>query len=110
MGALAEKLADRVVITDDNPRLEDGDAIVSEIRSGMAAPAAAHVERDRERAIRHAIAGAEPGDVMLIAGKGHEDYQEIGAKRSRFSDAGVVRKALLERASASREAQPETQE
>lgn len=110
MGALAEKLADRVVITDDNPRLEDGDAIVNEIRSGMAASAAAHVERNRERAIRHAIAEAEPDDVVLIAGKGHEDYQEIGAKRCRFSDADAVRKALLERASASREAQPETQE
>ena len=98
MGALAEKLADHIVITDDNPRLEDGDVIVSEIRSGMAAPPRAHVERDRERAIRHAIAEAGSGDVVLIAGKGHEDYQEIGAKRSRFSDAEAVREALLERA------------
>ena len=99
MGALAEKLADRTVITDDNPRLEDGDAIVSQILSGMKTPAAAHVERDRESAIRRAINEAEPGDVVLIAGKGHEDYQETGTSRSHFSDAGVVRKALLERAS-----------
>ena len=107
MGAVAEKLADQTVITDDNPRLEAGDAIVSEILSGMAAPAAAHVERDRERAIRHAIAAAEPGDVVLVAGKGHEDYQEIGARRSRFSDADVVREALLERAPAASRAQAE---
>ena len=98
MGGLAEKLADRTVITDDNPRLEDGDAIADQILSGMKTSAAVHVERDRERAIRQAISEAEPGDVVLIAGKGHEDYQEIGAKRKPFSDAGVARDALLERA------------
>ena len=98
MGALAEKLADNTVITDDNPRLEDGDAIVSQILSGMTAPKAAHLERDRERAISHAIGQASPGDVVLIAGKGHEDYQQIGAERREFSDAGVVRQALRRRA------------
>ena len=98
MGAFAEKLADHTVITDDNPRLEDGDAIVSQILSGMTAPKAAHLERDRERAISHAIGQASPGDVVLIAGKGHEDYQQIGAERREFSDAGVVRQALRRRA------------
>ncbi len=99
MGALAEKLADHTVITDDNPRLEDGDSIVNQILSGMAAPGTVHVERDRERAIAHAIAQAEPGDVVLIAGKGHEEYQQIGARRRHFSDAGVARQALIRRAS-----------
>jgi len=98
MGALAEQLADHVVITDDNPRREDGDAIASQILSGMKAPGAAGVERDRERAIARAIAAAAPGDVVLIAGKGHEDYQQIGAEKRRFSDAEVARAALSRRA------------
>ncbi len=98
MGALAEQLADHVVITDDNPRREDGDAIASQIRSGMKTPGAAAVERDRERAIAGAIAGAAPGDVVLIAGKGHEDYQQIGTEMRRFSDAEVARAALSRRA------------
>lgn len=98
MGALAEQLADHVVITDDNPRREDGDAIASQIRSGMKTPGAAAVERDRERAIAGVIAGAAPGDVVLIAGKGHEDYQQIGTEMRRFSDAEVARAALSRRA------------
>lgn len=96
MGAIAEKLADQTVITDDNPRLEDGDMIVSQILSGMSAPV--HVERDREQAISHAIGQAAPGDVVLIAGKGHEDYQQIGAERRHFSDAETVQRALAWRA------------
>ena len=97
MGALAEKLADHTLITDDNPRFEDGDAIVSQILSGMKAPGAAHVERDREQAIARAVALAGPGDVVLIAGKGHEDYQQIGATRRHFSDAEAAREALWRR-------------
>ena len=97
MGALAEKLADHTLITDDNPRLEDGDAIVSQILSGMKAPGAAHVERDREQAIARAVAMASPGDVVLIAGKGHENYQQIGATRRHFSDAEAAREALWRR-------------
>ena len=98
MGELAQKLADHVVVTDDNPRLEDGGAIIAQILSGMSAPAAAHVERDRKRAIHRAIAGAGAEDVVLIAGKGHEDYQETGAGRIHFSDADAVNAALRERA------------
>ena len=94
MGALAEKLADHTIITDDNPRLEDGGAIVSQILSGMNSPRAAQVERDRKRAIALAIDQAAAGDVVLVAGKGHEDYQQVGAERRWFSDAGVVREAL----------------
>ena len=82
MGAIAERLADRVIVTDDNPRTEDGDAIVADILKGLAAPAA-RVDRarscQRHRA-RHR-ARATPGDVVLIAGKGHEDYQIVGTER-----------------------------
>ncbi len=86
MGRIAERLADRVVVTDDNPRGEDGDRIVADILAGMGTPGAARVERDRERAVRAAHAEAEPGDLVLIAGKGHEDYQQVGAERRPYSD------------------------
>ncbi len=109
MGALAEKLADHAVITDDNPRLEEGDVIVRQILSGMAAPAKALVERDRGRAIEHAVTAAAPGDVVLIAGKGHEDYQETAAGRRRFSDTEVARRALRRRAAVASGSQPESQ-
>ena len=96
MGALAERLADRVLLTDDNPRSEDGDAIVAAIRAGMARPEAALVERNRAAAIRRAIADAGPDDLILLAGKGHEDYQLVGDLRLPFSDAEQVRLALAE--------------
>lgn len=87
MGRIAERLADRVVVTDDNPRTEDGEEIVKEILAGIRAPDAATVERDRAAAIRLAMAGARQGDTVVIAGKGHEDYQIVGNERRRFSDA-----------------------
>ncbi len=86
MGAAAERLADRVIVTDDNPRSEDPDRIVGMILSGLESPSRALVERDRARAIGAALAEAGPGDVVLIAGKGHEDYQLIGAERRLWSD------------------------
>jgi UDP-N-acetylmuramoyl-L-alanyl-D-glutamate--2,6-diaminopimelate ligase len=86
MGETAERLADRVIVTDDNPRSEDGDVIVAMILRGMRRPGEAMVERDRGRAIRAALAEAGPGDAVLIAGKGHEDYQLAGGERRRFSD------------------------
>jgi UDP-N-acetylmuramoyl-L-alanyl-D-glutamate--2,6-diaminopimelate ligase len=95
MGALAERLADRVLITSDNPRSEDPRAIIAAIASGMRRPADA--EPDRRRAIEQAIAGAAAEDVVLIAGKGHENYQEVGAKRLPFSDDAVARAALQAR-------------
>jgi UDP-N-acetylmuramoyl-L-alanyl-D-glutamate--2,6-diaminopimelate ligase len=64
--------------------------------SGLAAPAIAHIERDRARAIQTAIAAAQAGDVVLIAGKGHEDYQIIGVERRYFSDRDVALAALKE--------------
>jgi UDP-N-acetylmuramoyl-L-alanyl-D-glutamate--2,6-diaminopimelate ligase len=86
MGRAAEQLADRVIVTDDNPRSEDPDRIVGMILSGLATPARALVERDRARAIRTAISEAGPKDVVLVAGKGHEDYQLVGAERRHWSD------------------------
>jgi UDP-N-acetylmuramoyl-L-alanyl-D-glutamate--2,6-diaminopimelate ligase len=97
MAAIAERGADRVIVTDDNPRSEDGDAIVRDIVSGLASPAAASVERDRRRAIALALAGTHSNDVVLIAGKGHEAYQEVAGVRHEFDDLQVA-KALLEKA------------
>ena len=94
MAEVAEKYADRVVVTDDNPRCEDGDAIVADILAGFAEPRAVHVERDRERAIRHAVARANGMDIVLIAGKGHEAVQERNGVTLPFSDVAVSRQAL----------------
>ncbi|HEU4653700.1 MAG TPA: UDP-N-acetylmuramyl-tripeptide synthetase, partial [Steroidobacteraceae bacterium] len=94
MGEIAARLADVVVVTDDNPRTEDGDAIVADILRGLPNANAATVERDRARAIRHAISQAQATDVVLIAGKGHEDYQIVGTARRRFSDREVAQSAL----------------
>jgi UDP-N-acetylmuramoyl-L-alanyl-D-glutamate--2,6-diaminopimelate ligase len=98
MGAVAEALADRVVLTDDNPRGEDGDAIIEQILAGFTRPQRVVVERDRATAIGEAIASAQPGDVVLVAGKGHEPYQESGGRRRPFEDAAVARQALGRRA------------
>ena len=97
MGAAAERLAAQVILTDDNPRFEDGDAIIVDILSGMKRGAAVTVERNRSRAIELALERVRPGDVALIAGKGHETVQEIAGKRYPFSDRQQVR-ALLQRA------------
>lgn len=94
MGAIAERLADRVIVTDDNPRTENGDAIVAEILQGLARPAAAVVERDRAAAIARAMAESGAGDVVLIAGKGHEDHQIVGLERRSFSDREQAQLAL----------------
>ncbi len=94
MGAIAERLADRVIVTDDNPRGEDGDAIVQQILAGMRHPGSAIVLRDRATAIRTALHDAGADDVVLIAGKGHETYQEAGGERRPFDDLEVARAAL----------------
>ncbi|MGY4517181.1 UDP-N-acetylmuramoyl-L-alanyl-D-glutamate--2,6-diaminopimelate ligase [Lysobacter sp. HA18] len=98
MGAIAEKLADIAIVTDDNPRGEDGDAIVANILEGFADRARATVMRDRRAAIRHAVQGADEHDVVLIAGKGHEPYQEIAGVKHPFDDTRVAREALEIRA------------
>ncbi|HTB69287.1 MAG TPA: UDP-N-acetylmuramoyl-L-alanyl-D-glutamate--2,6-diaminopimelate ligase [Steroidobacteraceae bacterium] len=95
MGRIAAAGADAVTVTDDNPRTEDPAAIVRDILSGITdASAKVRVEHDRATAIRSAIAGAAPGDLVLIAGKGHEDYQIYGATRRVFSDQQVARSEL----------------
>ncbi len=94
MGGIAERHADRVIVTDDNPRTEDGERIVADILAGMDQPQRAAVERDRATAIREAIAEGDAGDLVLICGKGHEDYQLVGDQRLRFCDREQVRAAL----------------
>jgi UDP-N-acetylmuramoyl-L-alanyl-D-glutamate--2,6-diaminopimelate ligase len=92
MGAVATDLADHTVVTDDNPRDEDPLAIVQDIMAG--ASGRAEVIRDRGDAIRHAIRSAGANDAVLIAGKGHESVQLIGAESREFSDARTAREAL----------------
>ena len=95
MGQIAARLADRVVVTSDNPRSEDPLAIISQIEKGISG--AHEVEPDRARAIAHAILNANGSDVVLLAGKGHENYQEIAGKRTHFSDEEQARAALTVR-------------
>ncbi|UCH52541.1 MAG: UDP-N-acetylmuramoyl-L-alanyl-D-glutamate--2,6-diaminopimelate ligase [Pseudomonadota bacterium] len=96
MGRIAEQLADIVILTDDNPRNESPDSIIAEIRAGMRA--APRIMRDRKTAIAMAIAEAAAEDIVLVAGKGHEDYQQIGETRIPYSDRQVVRELLGEAA------------
>ena len=98
MGAIAEAAADGVIVTDDNPRSEPSGAIIEQILAGLRAPDAALVIPDRAEAIRHAIGEAESGDVVVVAGKGHEDYQIVGAETRHFSDRETVMAALEETA------------
>lgn len=92
MGQVAERLADVVMVTSDNPRSEDPLQIITQVSAGMVKPH--HVEADRAAAIQYAIAIAGADDIVLLAGKGHEDYQEIKGIRTPFSDAGVALQAL----------------
>ncbi len=96
MGGIAERLADRVILTDDNPRTEDGDWIITDILKGMDNPSDVLVERDRAKAIRKAVADASAGDMVIVCGKGHEDYQLVGDRRLDFSDSEQVLLALQE--------------
>jgi UDP-N-acetylmuramoyl-L-alanyl-D-glutamate--2,6-diaminopimelate ligase len=106
MAAVACKLADRVVITSDNPRTEEPGAIIDEILKGV--PAGSNgkvsVEPDRAAAIARAIADAAPDDVVLLAGKGHEDYQIIGTQKRHFDDREEAAKALRVRVAGRRTA------
>ncbi len=91
MGEIAGRMADRPVVTDDNPRTEDASTIRGEI---LAAIPGAEEIGDRRAAIEHAIKALQPGDVLLIAGKGHEDYQIVGTTKHHFSDHEVVAETL----------------
>ena len=97
MAAAVEAIADRIVITDDNPRNEDPERIVAMVSGALSGRVPTHIERDRAKAITEAAAQARPGDVVLVAGKGHEDYQIYGNERRHFSDRDVAR-ALAGRA------------
>jgi UDP-N-acetylmuramoyl-L-alanyl-D-glutamate--2,6-diaminopimelate ligase len=96
MGAAVGQLADVAYVTSDNPRTEDPRAIINEILPGFSgfSRCRVEVEADRHRAIATAIANAEPGDTVLIAGKGHEDYQLIGDRMLHFDDCEAARNAL----------------
>ena len=98
MGAVAAQGADVVVVTSDNPRSENAEAIASQVAAGAASARDVITIVDRSRAIAHAIANADPADVVLIAGKGHENYQTVGAEKLPFSDLAHARAALARRA------------
>jgi len=97
MGAIAAKLADLAIVTSDNPRTEDPMAIIEEILDGIADRQKIEVQPDRARAIARAIALARPGDFVIIAGKGHESYQEIQGVKHPFDDRLVARDILRAR-------------
>ena len=94
MAEVAQEGADRIIVTDDNPRGENGATIVADIMEGFTRPGAAQIERDRGRAIHHAVTEARAADVVLIAGKGHEDTQERNGAKLPFSDIAVARRVL----------------
>lgn len=98
MGAIAARLAARVIVTSDNPRHEAPEQILADIEAGIAADVQRLAIVDRREAILRATAEADPRDVVLIAGKGHEDYQEVAGERHPFSDVDEARAALIARA------------
>jgi UDP-N-acetylmuramoyl-L-alanyl-D-glutamate--2,6-diaminopimelate ligase len=97
MGAIAARLADAVVVTSDNPRTEDPQRILADVVAGIPAGSALQVQGDRAMAIAMAIAAAKPEDLVLIAGKGHEDYQILGTEKIHFDDREQAENALRAR-------------
>jgi UDP-N-acetylmuramoyl-L-alanyl-D-glutamate--2,6-diaminopimelate ligase len=96
MGAVAGKLADEVFLTSDNPRSEDPLAIIGEIQAGITCAKPVHVEPDRRQAIVQALGSARPGDVVVVAGKGHEVIQQFADHSVSFDDRQVVRETIAE--------------
>ncbi len=94
MAAVVEKNADRVVVTSDNPRSEKPEAIISQVLLGLSHDRCVQVQADRALAIANTIAAAKPQDVVLLAGKGHEDYQEVAGQKLPFSDQAHAQAAL----------------
>jgi UDP-N-acetylmuramoyl-L-alanyl-D-glutamate--2,6-diaminopimelate ligase len=100
MGGIAYRMADRVIVTSDNPRTEEPQRILDDVVAGIDGPLAAdQVIADRATAIRAAILSAQTGDGILIAGKGHEDYQILGTEKIHFDDREQSREALALRLS-----------
>ena len=98
MGKVAGRLADMTIITSDNPREEEPMQIIREILEGMEMTKGMYlVEEDRKKAVSLAISMAEPGDILVIAGKGHESYQEIGSMRYHMDDRELVLEAIKKR-------------
>jgi UDP-N-acetylmuramoyl-L-alanyl-D-glutamate--2,6-diaminopimelate ligase len=98
MGELAASLSDVAIVTSDNPRTEDPEAIIKDIEEGLKKTGHPYVKfTDRREAIFHAIEEASEGDVVLIAGKGHETYQIIGQQKTHFDDHEVAREAMTRR-------------
>jgi UDP-N-acetylmuramoyl-L-alanyl-D-glutamate--2,6-diaminopimelate ligase len=100
MGGIAARLADQVVVTSDNPRTEDPRRILEDVVAGIPEGAPVQVEADRAVAIAETIEAAAPGDLVLIAGKGHEDYQILGTTKVHFDDREEAEKALRARLAA----------
>ena len=97
MGEVSGKLADLTVITSDNPRFEEPQEIIDDIKKGMAKTDGKYVEiADRKEAIRYVIANGQPGDVIVLAGKGHEDYQEIRGKKYPMDERVLIQEVLEE--------------
>jgi UDP-N-acetylmuramoyl-L-alanyl-D-glutamate--2,6-diaminopimelate ligase len=96
MGRIAAQLADHLVLTDDNPRTEAPAAIITDIRAGLPDNVDYTIIHDRAAAIAYAITHARPGDVVLVAGKGHEDHQAVGGRRLPFNDTEQVVMRLQE--------------
>ncbi len=94
MGAIAEEFADVVVVTDDNPRTEEPRAIINDILAGMLDAGYAKVMEGRAEAVTCAVMQAKENDVVLVAGKGHEDYQIVGNQRLDYSDRVTVARLL----------------
>ena len=95
MGAIAEELSDLVVVTSDNPRCEEPASIIEDILKGMKKDNHIVIENRRE-AIRHAMTIAEEGDIIILAGKGHETYQEINHVKHDFDERIIVREIYKE--------------
>lgn len=94
MTAIAEQWADTIILTDDNPRTEDPAVIIADMCAGLQKPAQAHIEHSRTRAIELALSQAVAGDIILVAGKGHEDYQIVGKEKRHYSDRETVMQLL----------------
>jgi UDP-N-acetylmuramoyl-L-alanyl-D-glutamate--2,6-diaminopimelate ligase len=102
MGEISARLSDKTIITSDNPRTESPSGIIQEIEAGILTlqsgpPGDYEIIPDRKEAIARSIGLAKPGDVVVIAGKGHEDYQIIGQQRLSFDDREVARDLLAKR-------------